>query len=72
VLVFGARFVVQHLLYDANRTGWLGVARIAMGWPLAALAALLTYGAIKVVQRALAESGAESGSPELEADTGRD
>lgn len=54
VLVFGARFVVQRLLYDADQTGWLGVARIAMGWPLTVLAALVTYAAIKAVQRALA------------------
>lgn len=54
-LVFVARFVVQRLLYDADQTGWLGVTRIAMGWPLTALAALLTYGAIKAVQRALPE-----------------
>ncbi len=52
-LVFGARFVVQRLLYDADQTGWLGVARIAMGWPLTVLAALATYAAIKAVQRAL-------------------
>ena len=53
VLVFGARFVVQHHLYDADKTGWLGVARIAMGWPLAALGALVTYLAIRTAQRAL-------------------
>jgi Protein of unknown function (DUF3159) len=52
-LVFGARFVVQRLLYDADQTGWLGVARIAMGWPLTVLAALATYAAIKAAQRAL-------------------
>jgi Protein of unknown function (DUF3159) len=52
-LVFGARFVVQRLLYDADQTGWLGVTRIAMGWPLTVLAALATYAAIKSVQRAL-------------------
>ena len=73
VLVFAARFVVQHWLYDANRTGWLGVARIGMGYPLTAVAALLTYVAIKAAQRALAESGAEAGSvEELEADTSSD
>ncbi|CAM3241514.1 DUF3159 domain-containing protein [Mycobacterium colombiense] len=54
VLVFAARFVVQGLLYDADRTGWLAVARIAMGWPLTVLAALATYAAIKSAQRALA------------------
>jgi Protein of unknown function (DUF3159) len=53
VLVFGARFVVQQHLYDADQTGWLGVARIAMGWPLTAVAALATYIAIKKAQRYL-------------------
>jgi Protein of unknown function (DUF3159) len=56
VVVFGARFVVQHLLYQSDHTGWLVVARISMGWPLTAAAALVTYLAIKVAQRALAES----------------
>lgn len=55
VLVFGSRFVVQRLLYNADETGWLGVARIAMGWPLTAVAALVTYLAVKYVQRALDE-----------------
>lgn len=58
VLVFAARFVVQGLLYDADRTGWLAVARIAMGWPLTVLAALATYAAIKSAQRAIAAAGA--------------
>lgn len=53
VLVFTSRFVVQHHLYDADQTGWLGVARIAMGWPLTAVAALVTYLAIKAAQRAV-------------------
>ncbi|OBI46103.1 hypothetical protein A5706_30345, partial [Mycobacterium sp. E796] len=52
-VVFAARFVVQRLLYDADQTGWLGVARIAMGWPLTVLAAVATYAAIRAVQRAL-------------------
>ena len=56
VLVFGARFVVQHHLYDADKTGWLGVARIAMGWPLAAIGALVTYLAIRAAQRSLRAS----------------
>lgn len=53
VLVFAARFLVQHHLYDADQTGWLGVARIAMGWPLTAAAALVTYLAIRAAQRAM-------------------
>lgn len=63
VLVFVARFVVQRLLYDADQTGWLGVARIGMGWPLTAVAALVTYAAIKAVQRAVpdeTDAGAET------------
>ncbi|WP_188545305.1 DUF3159 domain-containing protein [Rhodococcoides trifolii] len=47
VLVFAARYVVQSQLYDADRTGWLAVARIAMGWPLAALAFVVTFWAVR-------------------------
>lgn len=53
VLVFGSRFAVQQHLYDADETGWLGVARIVMGWPLAAVGALVTYLAIRSAQRAV-------------------
>jgi Protein of unknown function (DUF3159) len=69
VLVFTARFVVQWLLYDADRTGWLAAARIGMGWPLTALAALVTYGAIKAAQRALAGAGFGPATVQLDADT---
>jgi hypothetical protein len=55
VAVFTARFIVQQHLYDADETGWLGVARIAMGWPLTAVAALETYFAIRTAQRAVKE-----------------
>ena len=70
VLVFGARFVVQRLLYDADKTGWLGVARIGMGWPLTALAALATYAAIKIVQRALPDAGVPPGPSVATAEAG--
>lgn len=53
VLVFASRFVVQRHLYDADQTGWLAAARIGMGWPLTAVAALATYLAIRAAQRAL-------------------
>lgn len=59
VAVFASRFAVQHHLYDADRTGWLGVARIAMGWPLAAVGAFVTYLAIRTAQRALHAERAE-------------
>tara|TARA_B100000519_G_scaffold159121_1_gene140830 strand:- start:517 stop:1305 length:789 start_codon:yes stop_codon:yes gene_type:complete len=60
VLVFTSRFVVQHHLYDADQTGWLGFARIAMGWPLTAVAALVTYLAIKAAQRAVREHAGDA------------
>ena len=63
VAVFGSRFLVQHHLYDADKTGWLGVARIAMGWPLTAIAALVTYLAIRAAQRALHADHAAAESP---------
>ncbi|KAA1249647.1 DUF3159 domain-containing protein [Mycobacterium simiae] len=73
-LVFAARFIVQRLLYDADKTGWLGVARIGMGWPLTAMAALATYAAIKAAQRALPvpEEAATAGNTEIDTEVGRD
>jgi hypothetical protein len=59
VMVFTSRFVVQQHLYDADQTSWLGIARIAMGWPLTAVAALVTYLAIRAAQRALHAHHAE-------------
>jgi len=37
-LTFAARFVVQNWLYGLDATGWLAFARIAMGYPLSAVA----------------------------------
>lgn len=72
-LVFVSRFIVQHYLYDIDQTGWLGFARIAMGWPLTAVAALATYFPIKAAQRAMPPRPADNaGEPaedgEIEAD----
>jgi Protein of unknown function (DUF3159) len=74
MLVFGARYVVQQQLYDAGQTGWLGVARIGMGWPLTLVAGLLTYAAIKAAQRAVSAVGEAAGDDvvQVEADTGLD
>ena len=70
VLVFASRFVVQHQLYDADQTGWLGFARIAMGWPLTAVAALATYFAIKAAQRAIDAAAATAEvAPESDLET---
>jgi len=43
------RFAVQNWLYVADETTWLGVARIAMGWPLTLLAVLVTVWAVRRV-----------------------
>lgn len=51
VLVFGARFVVQHWLYGNDQTGWLAVARIGMGLPLYGLALLVTFWAVRRADR---------------------
>ncbi len=57
VVVFGARFAVQRWLYDsAYADTWLGWVRLAMGVPLALLAAAVTVWAIR---RATEEAKAE-------------
>lgn len=53
MLVFASRFLVQRGLYDTGHVGWLAVTRIAMGWPLTAVAAAATWLAIRYVKRAL-------------------
>lgn len=50
-VVFGARFVVQQWLYDGGFTGWLAVARIAMGYPLLGLALTVVYWAVRRANR---------------------
>ena len=47
VVVFGARYLVQNHFYDTDSTGWLAAARIAMGWPLTAVALLVTVWAVR-------------------------
>lgn len=63
-VVFGARYLVQSQLYDADQTGWLAVARIGMGWPLTGVALLITFWAVRRADRALEEQ-AERPEPEL-------
>jgi hypothetical protein len=46
VTVFAARYVVQNWLYDQDQTGWLAFARLAMGWPLTAIALVVTVWAV--------------------------
>ncbi|MBJ7337060.1 DUF3159 domain-containing protein [Mycolicibacterium sp.] len=47
VALFASRYVVQDRLYDAGATGWLAFARIGMGYPLLAVALLVTYWAVR-------------------------
>ncbi|MFE6921059.1 DUF3159 domain-containing protein [Nocardia sp. NPDC057663] len=47
VVVFGARYLVQSQLYDTDHTTWLAVARIGMGWPLTAVALVVTVWAVR-------------------------
>ncbi|HET9254446.1 MAG TPA: DUF3159 domain-containing protein, partial [Pseudonocardiaceae bacterium] len=49
-----ARFVVLGYLYDLGETDWLGIARLAMGLPLTAVAALVTIWAIRRAMRVAA------------------
>ncbi|MER5265786.1 DUF3159 domain-containing protein [Actinosynnema sp. NPDC002837] len=46
-LVFLARFVVQRWLYDEASVGWLAAARLAMGYPLMAVALIATVWAVR-------------------------
>ncbi|WP_338890257.1 DUF3159 domain-containing protein [Rhodococcus sovatensis] len=46
-VLFAARYIVQDWLYDADATGWLAFAKIAMGTPMFALAVLVTVWAFR-------------------------
>jgi hypothetical protein len=46
-LVFASRVVVQGWLYSADEETWLGIARLAMGYPLVGLALLGTVWAVR-------------------------
>jgi len=50
-LVFAARLVVQGLLYNADASTWLGIARLAMGYPLVGVALLGTIWAVSRARR---------------------
>ncbi|WP_083905468.1 DUF3159 domain-containing protein [Nocardia transvalensis] len=61
VIVFGARYLVQSRLYDADATGMLAVARIAMGWPLTAVALLVTVWAVRKAGHSPSDTAARGG-----------
>jgi Protein of unknown function (DUF3159) len=64
VAVFLSRGLVQRFLYDENRTGWLAVARLAMGYPLTVGALALTVLAVRRVRRAVGATAPGSALPE--------
>jgi hypothetical protein len=49
--VFAARVVVQGWLYNADQETWLGIARLAMGYPLFGVALLGTIWAVRRARR---------------------
>jgi Protein of unknown function (DUF3159) len=50
-LVFAARVVVQGWLFRADEETWLGIARLAMGYPLVGVALLGTVWAVRRARR---------------------
>lgn len=68
-VVFGARYLVQSQLYDADQTGWLAAARIGMGWPLTGVALLVTFWAVRRADRAIEEELATAAVSRRDPDT---
>lgn len=67
-LVFFARFVVQRWLYDEDQVGWLAVARLAMGYPLMAVALLATVWAVRRADKRLKAAEEAREAADTEAD----
>jgi hypothetical protein len=67
-LVFFARFVVQRWLYDEDQVGWLAVARLAMGYPLMAIALLATVWAVRRADKRLKAAEEARAVADTEAD----
>ena len=57
VAMFGLRLVIQLPMYFAGAVGMLGVAKLALGWPLFLLAAYLSY---RIIHPVLKEVDAEA------------
>ena len=70
VAVFLSRGLVQRYLYDDDRTGWLAVARLAMGYPLTIGALAISVLAVRRV-RAKDEAVAEPAEPTPDAEDDR-
>jgi hypothetical protein len=71
VAVFLARGLVQRYLYDQDSTGWLAVARLAMGYPftIGALAvSVLAVRRVRKIEAAEAEEARAAEEPEAAGD----
>ena len=68
--VFLSRGLVQRFLYEEDRTGWLAVARLAMGYPMTVGALAVTVIAVRRVRRAAhdRETPADLSAPARAAD----
>jgi Protein of unknown function (DUF3159) len=68
--VFLSRGLVQRFLYEEDRTGWLAVARLAMGYPMTVGALAITVIAVRRVRRAVRdrETPADLSGPARAAD----
>jgi hypothetical protein len=62
VAMFGLRLVIQLPMYFAGAVGMLGVAKLALGWPLFLLAAYLSY---RIIHPVLKQVDAEAAGVEL-------
>jgi hypothetical protein len=62
VAMFGLRLVIQLPMYFAGAVGMLGVAKLALGWPLFLLAAYLSY---RIIHPVLTQVDAEAAQEEL-------
>jgi hypothetical protein len=62
VAMFGLRLVIQLPMYFAGAVGMLGVAKLALGWPLFLLAAYLSY---RIIHPVLKQVDAEAARVEL-------
>ncbi|MFE2375836.1 DUF3159 domain-containing protein [Streptomyces sp. NPDC059398] len=63
-VVFGVRFAVQQYFYETDQVGSLGFAKIAMGFPLLALAFLVVAWAVRRSNKRLAAIGSPSVGPQ--------
>lgn len=69
-VLFGVRYLVQSFLYDHDQTGALAIARIAMGWPLTAVAVVATVLLVRRAQKTEDEVDGMVATGEPEASTG--